>query len=456
MRSRGSSRRCGTRRNRAVERAGGAAGGGRGGRNPGAPRRGGCGARAVSADYLAADAGASEMAAALRRRHAEGATIVPVLVRPCLVDETPLGRLGPLPQNGEPISTWANQDLAWVGVAKAVRDLVADRGAGKTRGLPPPLPRVPFRGARCARRRGGGGACRGDAGACAAPWWTWDREDDALDRCGAARRDRAAVRARRVFARLDGATTGDAVKATVASAAGIPPGPGARGGAAPRGSRRGRRSSCWTTWKHTRADPDGTQAALEVLTEAPDVAVLASVRGTLRPAGAAWKSSSRRSGRRTTWICSASSRRSTRGSAPRWPSWWRRSVGCRAIALLAYAAQGNPLANLRLERRARGPAALDRGGSDKHASWAVCVNLSSRSPRMTAEARRLAAVLAMLPEGAAIEDVPGAPRGAGGGTGGGARARAGGGCVLRERAPAHAPADARARAGCARARAGRP
>ena len=363
----------------------------------------------LSADYLAADAGASEMAAALRRRHAEGATIVPVLVRPCLVDETPLGRLGPLPQNGEPISTWANQDLAWMGVAKAVRDLVADRGAGKTRALPPPLPRVPHFVGRDALADEVAGAL---VAATVEPVLLLGGPGIGKTTLSIAVVRRAEIArqfgARRVFARLDGATTGDAVKATVASAAGIPPGPGPQAALHAWLAEGPALVVLDNLETPHAADPDGTEAALEVLTEAPDVAVLASVRGTLRPAGVGWKAieltplkaphdvdlfcelAREHAGERT----GVAELVAPLGGVP------------LAIALLAHAAQGNPLANLRLERRARGPAALDRGGSDKHASWAVCVDLSFQSPRMTAEARRLAAVLALLPEGAAIEDVP--------------------------------------------------
>ena len=51
----------------------------------------------LSADYLASETAVREMAGALRRRRAAGARLVPVLARPCFVEETPLGALQALP-----------------------------------------------------------------------------------------------------------------------------------------------------------------------------------------------------------------------------------------------------------------------------------------------------------------------------------------------------------------------
>ncbi len=88
----------------------------------------------VSADYLATEAAGQEMAAALRHREAQGAAVVPVLVRACLVEETPLGRLRRLPDNGEPIEKWASKDDAWHGVVQTLRELGTGRAvAGASR-----------------------------------------------------------------------------------------------------------------------------------------------------------------------------------------------------------------------------------------------------------------------------------------------------------------------------------
>ncbi len=364
----------------------------------------------LSADYLASEAANREMAAALRKRHAEGATIVPVLVRPCLVDETPLGRFRPLPENGEPISTWTNSDLAWLSVAKAVREHVATRAHGKTSApAPPPLPRAPHFLGRDVQAgdvvkalvaappqpvllQGGPGIGKTTLSIAVV------RRPDIAKHFGA----------RRVFARLDGATTGDAVLATVATAAGLTPGTSLR--------------AALHVWLAEAlalvvldnletpyaADREGTEAAIAWLADVTDVAVLASVRGTERPSGARWKAIELRplgAPHDADLFCELAEEHAGDREAVRALVAPLGGVPL-AIALLAHAAQGNPLSNLRAEWEMRRSAALDRGGGDRHASWAACVELSFRSPRMTPEAERLAGVLALLPEGAAIEDLP--------------------------------------------------
>ncbi|WP_441286589.1 tetratricopeptide repeat protein [Sorangium sp. KYC3313] len=78
-----------------------------------------------------------------------------------------------------------------------------------------------------------------------------------------------------------------------------------------------------------------------------------------------------------------------------------------AIELLAHAAQGNDLVNLKEEWEARRTAVLERegGARDRLRSWNASLELSIGSPRMTSEARRLLAVLAVLPDGVAQRDL---------------------------------------------------
>jgi WD40 repeat protein/Flp pilus assembly protein TadD len=57
----------------------------------------------------------------------EKVTIIPVLLRSCLWQETPLAQLDMLPRNGVPVTTWADRDEAWTDIAKNVRYVVANR-----------------------------------------------------------------------------------------------------------------------------------------------------------------------------------------------------------------------------------------------------------------------------------------------------------------------------------------
>jgi tetratricopeptide (TPR) repeat protein len=76
-----------------------------------------------------------------------------------------------------------------------------------------------------------------------------------------------------------------------------------------------------------------------------------------------------------------------------------------AISLLAYAAAGSPLAEVRRRWQIEKAAVLRRdGGGHRLTDVAASVRLSLDSPRMTAAAKRLLSVLALLPDGLAPED----------------------------------------------------
>jgi len=84
----------------------------------------------LSADYL------SELYARGMMRHLEArsphATIIPVLVRPVDIEDTPFQTLSPLPSGGRFITTWNNPDEAWLHVARAVRGVVESYRRGAT------------------------------------------------------------------------------------------------------------------------------------------------------------------------------------------------------------------------------------------------------------------------------------------------------------------------------------
>lgn len=70
-----------------------------------------------------------EMTRALERHRAGEAHVVPVIVRACDWQPTPLGQLLAVPRDGRPITSWPNYDEAYVDVAKELRRLIQQRQA---------------------------------------------------------------------------------------------------------------------------------------------------------------------------------------------------------------------------------------------------------------------------------------------------------------------------------------
>lgn len=58
-------------------------------------------------------------------RHARGeARVIPIIVRPADWEWTSFGKLQALPKDGKPVTTWPNQDEAWLDVLRGVRKAV--------------------------------------------------------------------------------------------------------------------------------------------------------------------------------------------------------------------------------------------------------------------------------------------------------------------------------------------
>jgi tetratricopeptide (TPR) repeat protein len=161
-----------------------------------------------------------------------------------------------------------------------------------------------------------------------------------------------------------------------------------------------------TPWE---ADAGGFEDLLSRLTALPELAVVASLRGAERPIGPAWRETIALDllapgPAREAFLAIA-------GEAHRGDPLLEAllaSVGHLPLALVLFAAQaeGVPLSNLwhrwqheksRLLRRA--------GGGSPATSLEVSISLSLDSPRLTPEARGLAALLAVLPDGMAAEDL---------------------------------------------------
>jgi hypothetical protein len=78
----------------------------------------------LSADMLATDyIWEQEMTAALDRARRGKASVVPIIVRPCMWEQTPFARFNALPTKGKPISSATNQDAAWAEIAKRLNEV---------------------------------------------------------------------------------------------------------------------------------------------------------------------------------------------------------------------------------------------------------------------------------------------------------------------------------------------
>jgi len=83
----------------------------------------------ISPDFVASDyCYTVELSTAIARHEAQQAIVVPIIVRPTDWESLPFSRLKALPGDGVPITTWDNEDSAWLNVAKAIRQLVSDQG----------------------------------------------------------------------------------------------------------------------------------------------------------------------------------------------------------------------------------------------------------------------------------------------------------------------------------------
>lgn len=67
----------------------------------------------------------------LERHKNKTARVIPLLARPTLWKETPLGILQPLPKNEKPISSWKNKDDAWHAVADEILHIIKEIQSAK-------------------------------------------------------------------------------------------------------------------------------------------------------------------------------------------------------------------------------------------------------------------------------------------------------------------------------------
>lgn len=75
----------------------------------------------VSPDFLSSDfCYEKEMGRALESMQNNEALIVPIIVRECSWEETPIAGILALPEKGKPVTLWANRDQAWKNVAESL------------------------------------------------------------------------------------------------------------------------------------------------------------------------------------------------------------------------------------------------------------------------------------------------------------------------------------------------
>jgi hypothetical protein len=76
----------------------------------------------VSADFLASDYCYDvELQRAMARHEAGEARVIPIILRAADWHSAPFGTLQALPQDGRPITSWPNQDEAFLDVARGIR-----------------------------------------------------------------------------------------------------------------------------------------------------------------------------------------------------------------------------------------------------------------------------------------------------------------------------------------------
>lgn len=129
----------------------------------------------VSANFIqSAYCYSREMTRAMELHRSGAAHVVPVIVRPCEWQTSPFGALTATPKDGQAITTWSNDDQAYLDVVKAIRRIV-EKMEGTS--VPAPASAAVQRPVRKARWRATLGIAAGAAALCvaggAAYWQRW-------------------------------------------------------------------------------------------------------------------------------------------------------------------------------------------------------------------------------------------------------------------------------------------
>jgi hypothetical protein len=80
----------------------------------------------ISADFLGSDfCWGTEMQNALVRHDRGEVQVIPIIIRDCDWQESPLGKLQALPTDGRAIASWEDRDAAFTNVARGIRSAVS-------------------------------------------------------------------------------------------------------------------------------------------------------------------------------------------------------------------------------------------------------------------------------------------------------------------------------------------
>lgn len=99
--------------------------------------------RLISADFLASDyCYDKEMLRAMERHEAGEAVVIPVILRQCVWQGAPFGKLQGLPKDFRPVKEWPDLDQAFTDIARSIRKAVAEPQASQPVAVAAKTPRV--------------------------------------------------------------------------------------------------------------------------------------------------------------------------------------------------------------------------------------------------------------------------------------------------------------------------
>ena len=75
----------------------------------------------LSSDFLSSDYCDKETEWALNLKKKKGISVIPIILRPCLWEESEISELNVLPESGKPISKWDDKDEAFANIVKGIK-----------------------------------------------------------------------------------------------------------------------------------------------------------------------------------------------------------------------------------------------------------------------------------------------------------------------------------------------
>ena len=81
----------------------------------------------ISSDFIASDyCYAIEMEQALKRHDAGEARVIPIILRPVDLTDSPFSKLQSLPKDAKPVTSWTNRDEAFLNIAQGIRQVARE------------------------------------------------------------------------------------------------------------------------------------------------------------------------------------------------------------------------------------------------------------------------------------------------------------------------------------------